>query len=302
MESTVAALRQVLTMYKQCGKTTELAAELRKIWAEEFADSHDRTPPVDSEDDGAGVSGSGADASRAEGRLAAVAQLKEDAAKLTAARDSAEAKVAELQRNIEDGASKLETAEKAATDSAAEVVALTKEVETLKVALESARSQAASITRNADEPGSAMPADAQALFDKAKAAEDCGDKPAALTAYQAGVKTAMAYLTSHPAAKSEVTPVLQRIMKHAQELKKELVSAKKPESENAELPAHLEEAFAAAQAADREGNEKEAVALYEGAAKTAMAFIKTPEGAAQKAALTPTLTKFIARARELKQI
>lgn len=321
-ESTVSALRQVITMFAQCGKADALAAELKAIWAAEFGDggsgSHDAAAAkvdVILEDDGAGVSDSGSDALRAEtvvkeAALAEVAGLKEEVANLTTAKEAAEAKVAELQGSVDDeisaGAAELEAAQKAAKASEDQVVALTEEVATLKAALETAESQAAPAGRVAA-PKSAMPADAQGLFDKAKVADNSGDKAAALAAYQTGVKTAMAYLQSHPAAKAEVTPVLQGIMKRAQELKKELAAdaapapAPAPASASSDLPENLEAMFAAAKAADREGNEKEAISLYEGAAKSAMVFIRTPEGAAQKGALAPTLQKFIGRARELKQ-
>ena len=71
-----------------------------------------------------------------------------------------------------------------------------------------------------------MPADAEDMFAKARAADASGDKATALREFQGGVKAAMAYLATHPEHKAEVTPKLQLIMKRAQQLKAEINAAK----------------------------------------------------------------------------
>ena len=52
------------------------------------------------------------------------------------------------------------------------------------------------------------------------------------------------------------------------------------------------------QCVSRVGNEREAIALYEGAAKSAMIYIRANPD--KKSELTPILQRFIGRARELK--
>merc|ERR1711865_392299 len=102
-----------------------------------------------------------------------------------------------------------------------------------------------------------MPADAEDMFAKARAADASGDKATALREFQGGVKAAMAYLATHPEHKAEVTPKLQLTMKRAQQLKAE-INAAKTNTENGQgssLPPDLEAAFAGAKDADRVGNE-----------------------------------------------
>ena len=97
--------------------------------------------------------------------------------------------------------------------------------------------------------------DVQAIFDKANAADASNDKPTALREYQTGaptnptagprlcaklaqvpeecvlrlatgVKKAMAYMKANPSTKKTLTPILQKVMKRAQELKAEIAAAK----------------------------------------------------------------------------
>jgi hypothetical protein len=103
------------------------------------------------------------------------------------------------------------------------------------------------------------------------------------------------------------------------------VQANNENGQGSSLPPDLEAAFAGAKDADRcaqcgsfgsciscqpkkkngftqcvsrVGNEREAIALYEGAAKSAMIYIRANPD--KKSELTPILQRFIGRARELK--
>ena len=112
----------------------------------------------------------------------------------------------------------------------------------------------------------------------------------------------MVHIKTHPEHKADATPQLQAIMKRVKELKIE-ISAAKGVAENgndtgSSLSPELEAQFASAKAADREGNEAEAIALYESAAKAAMLYLRAHPD--KKSDLTPVLQRFIGRARELK--
>ena len=62
--------------------------------------------------------------------------------------------------------------------------------------------------------------------------------------------------------------------------------------------AYLVSQFFFTQCVSRVGNEREAIALYEGAAKSAMIYIRANPD--KKSELTPILQRCIGRARELK--
>ena len=194
--------------------------ELKAVWAAEFgATGAAAAQPEPAEDDGAGVADGSGDALRAETAvkeqaLAEVATLKEEAASSATAKDEADSKVVELTAALEaahsstdasaaGGAEEVETAQKAAAAAseekvaAAEAATAASEEKVAELSMEIASLKAAAAEAAAAEaaaPKSVMPAEAEALFAKAKAADEAGDKPAALAAYQTGVKTTMAYL------------------------------------------------------------------------------------------------------------
>ena len=85
-------------------------------------------------------------------------------------------------------------------------------------------------------------------------------------------------------------------MARSQQLKAELLATKQAEA----LDGELRVAFARAEEADRAGNEHEAIALHEGAAKAAMAYVRA--NPAEKTRMTPILQRVIGRARELKAL
>ena len=165
----------------------------------------------------------------------------------------------------------------------------------------------------ADEEGEpALPAEVQEMFDKANAADAAKDKKTALTLYQTGVKQAMAHMKAHPETKKHLTPILQQVMKRAQELKAEIAAAKaapavEPAADGADggddpedpLPPEIRADVNKAKAADTPGNEEAAIALFEASAKRAMVYLRA--NPAKKAELTPTLQALIMRTRALKE-
>jgi hypothetical protein len=168
----------------------------------------------------------------------------------------------------------------------------------------------ASAADEEDEP--ALPAEVQAIFDKANAADAAKDKKTALTLYQTGVKQAMAHMKAHPETKKHLTPILQQVMKRAQELKAEIAAAKaapaaEPAADGADggddpedpLPPEIRAEVNKAKAADTPGNEEAAIALFEASAKRAMVYLRA--NPAKKAELTPTLQALIMRTRALKE-
>ena len=160
----------------------------------------------------------------------------------------------------------------------------------------------------ADDP--VLPDEVQAIFDKANAADASKDKKTALTLYQTGVKQAMAHMKAHPETKKHLTPILQQVMKRAQELKAEIAAAKAaPAAATADgadgddpedpLPPEIRAEVNKAKAADTPGNEEIAIALFEASAKQAMVYLRA--NPAKKKELTPTLQALIMRTRALKE-
>jgi hypothetical protein len=138
----------------------------------------------------------------------------------------------------------------------------------------------------------------------------------------------MAFMKENPSTKKHLTPILQTVMKRAQLLKGEVAVAAKVsaaasttvasagavEEEGDDddndgggggggddpLPKEIRIQIKAAKKADVPGHESEAVAMYEGAAREAMVYLKA--NPSQKSELTPTLQGLIMRTRALKQI
>lgn len=249
-----------------------------------------------------------------------IEELKKD---LAAAVEKVEAAAAEASKD--DSAEELATlrtaAEKAEDERAtmmgkiekleAQQKKLQGENATLKEQLSEAKNGSSAAAAAADDEP-ALPAEVQALFDKANAADASKDKKTALTLYQTGVKKAMAHMKTHPETKKTLTPILQQVMKRAQELKAEIAAAKaapaaEPAAEGGAegddpedpLPPDIRADVNKAKAADTPGNEEAAIALFEASAKRAMVYLRA--NPAKKAELTPTLQALIMRTRALKE-
>ena len=63
-----------------------------------------------------------------------------------------------------------------------------------------------------------LPAELQAKFAGAVAAERSGELAKASAEYQAGAKLSAGYLKEHPETKGEIAPKLQQVMGHAKQL------------------------------------------------------------------------------------
>jgi hypothetical protein len=254
-----------------------------------------------------------------------IVELKKELAAVTEKAEAAEAAAADASKD--DSAEELATLRAAAEKAEDERATLMGKIEkleaqqkklqgdnaTLKEQLSEAKKAgppAAAAAADDNEP--ALPAEVQAIFDKANAADASKDKKTALTLYQTGVKKAMAHMKAHPETKKTLTPILQQVMKRAQELKAEIAAAKAPpaaepgapdsaDSSDPEdpLPPDIRAEVNKAKAADTPGNEAAAIALFEASAKRAMVYLRA--NPAKKAELTPTLQALIMRTRALKE-
>ena len=131
-----------------------------------------------------------------------------------------------------------------------------------------------------------------------------GEAEAALAAYAAAGKAALAYVRAYPAHKDDFSyDDLMALSERVRAIKVELglevpAPAPAPAPAAAALPTELEEAFATARSADREGNEPNALALYESALKSSLACSRaSPE---LKPLLAEATRSLIARWRELQ--
>eukprot|EP01043_Picozoa_sp_COSAG02_P009783 COSAG02_NODE_336_length_24344_cov_63.239101_2_plen_808_part_00 len=264
------------------------------------------------------------------------------AAELSTKLEAANSTIEELKKELAAAAEKAEAAEAAASkdDSAEELATLRAAAEKaederatsmgkiekleaqqkklqgenakLKEQLAEAKKAGPPAATNAADDEPALPAEVQALFDKANSADASKDKKTALTLYQTGVKKAMAHMKAHPETKKTLTPILQQVMKRAQELKAEIAAAKaapaagpgaadSADGDDPEdpLPPDIRAEVNKAKAADTPGNEAAAIALFEASAKRAMVYLRA--NPAKKAELTPTLQALIMRTRALKE-
>ena len=294
-EAEVAKVREVLErtlLVYQCmddDQQTEVEEELASRWADVFGSGG-----------GGGGEGGGVSAkkvtqlnSRLKEALAATedkaarcteleAQVSslQEAASEAAASEGGQAtelleRVSELEKKLADDAAAAEKAAAVAAEEKEDAVAelsgknatLEAQVKKLQADLAEAKQAAKSAGGGGGGGGGAaagaeLPADVQAIFDKANAADASNDKPTALREYQTGattnpdtaspcrpasaflcdklaqvaeecvlrlatgVKKAMAYMKANPSTKKTLTPILQKVMKRAQELKAEIAAAK----------------------------------------------------------------------------
>jgi hypothetical protein len=228
-QKTVAALKACLKMYNDVvfkGEDANLKDQLISAWTDAFPSQ-----------DAAGVgdiapSAGSADTAALHGEVEELQKTVDSQQAAFADEKSAlDAKLNDAVADAETAKSNLEAAQKSATAAQAELGALRmssgEEIAGLKAEIEDLTTALQEVESKASAPAtSAMPADAEDMFAKARAADASGDKATALREFQGGVKAAMAYLATHPEHKAEVTPKLQLIMKRAQQLKAEINAAK----------------------------------------------------------------------------
>ena len=275
----------------------------------------------------AAAAAEGGQAAELSGKLdAATSRIEELEKELAAAAEKAEAAAAAASEGdgaAEELASLRASAEKAEDEQALlkgkndKLEAQVKKLMEQLVAAKKAAPAAAAATPAGDDDEPALPPEVQAIFDKANNADASNDKQTALTLYQGGVKKAMAHMKANPSTKKHLTPILQQVMKRAQELKAEIAESKAAPAAAAAaatggaaggdagddpedpLPAEIRAQVNKAKAADTPGNEAAAIALFEASAKQAMGFLRA--NPTKKAELTPTLQALIMRTRALKE-